>query len=189
MIHLSRVALLLLAAASLGAADFTGGIQLGPAFPMSDFKTVTNTSVGGAVNFFFLWDLDGGHMVRARLDGTSASGTAADAPVKVSVGVGSLGADYLYYFEGSRNHGPYAGAGAAYASTSAKLELQVPGLKISTFSDTYSSAIFGLYGGYQFTPHWSAEVAYRYTRISPNQTGLDSSVNLPSLAVMAGYTF
>jgi len=33
MIHLSRVALLLLAAASLGAADFTGGIQLGPPSP------------------------------------------------------------------------------------------------------------------------------------------------------------
>ena len=168
-----------------------GGLTAGALMAKAGRKVCVierNSSVGGAVNFFFLWDLDGGHMVRARLDGTSASGTAADAPVKVAVGVGSLGADYLYYFEGSRNHGPYVGAGAAYASTSAKLELQVLGLKAS-YSDTYSSAAFGLYGGYQFTPHWSAEVAYRYTRISPNQTGLDSSVSLPSLAVMAGYTF
>jgi opacity protein-like surface antigen len=198
---LARTTLFLLATASLGAADFTGGIQLGPAFPLGDMKTLTDSSVGGQLNLFGLWTIDGGHMIRARLDGTAASGKPKSIPspagpqtlngqVKIDASIGSLGADYLYYLNGSRDAGPYFGAGLAAGT--AKLSLALAGNSNTTDFNS-STAVLGLYGGYQFNSHWSAELTFRSARfkktIGTTAGNLDFSYSMPALALVAGYTF
>ena len=205
MSMLARTTLFLLATASLGAADFTGGIQLGPAFPLGDMKTLTDSSSGGQLNLFGLWAIDGGHMIRARLDGTVASGKPKSIPVpggtlqlngeqKIEASIGSLGADYLYYLNGSRDAGPYFGAGLAAGT--AKLSVNTSGGSNTTDFNS-STAVLGLYGGYQFNRHWSAELTFRSARFKKNvgvtQNGVSKNVDLsysmPVLAVVAGYAF
>lgn len=197
MSTLTRTALLLLATASLGAADFTGGIQLGPAFPLGDMKTLTDSSVGAQLNLFGLWDLQGGHMIRARLDGTAASGKPKSIPtpagtqtldgrVKIDASIGSLGADYLYFLNGSRDAGPYLGAGLAAGT--AKISLELPGdARAQDYNS--STAVVGLYAGYQFNRHWSTELTFRSARFKKTIQGFDFSYSMPALALVAGYTF
>jgi hypothetical protein len=206
MSMLARTTLFLLATASLGAADFTGGIQLGPAFPLGDMKTLTDSSVGGQLNLFGLWTIDGGHMIRARLDGTAASGKPQSIPVpggtsqlngKVSIDAsnGSLGAVYLYYLKGSRDAGPYLGAGLAAGT--AKISLANTTGNTSTTDYNSSTEVFGLYGGYQFNRHWSAELTFRSAKFKKSivitngtrAASFDFSYSMPALAVVAGYTF
>jgi outer membrane protein W len=206
MSMLARTTLFLLATASLGAADFTGGIQLGPAFPLGDMKTLTDSSTGGQFNLFGLWTIDGGHMIRARLDGTAASGKPQSIPssagnlklngdVKIDASIGSLGADYLYYINGSRDAGPYFGAGLAAGT--AKVSLANTSGNTSTTDYNSSSAVLGLYGGYQFNRHWSAELTFRSAKFKKtivltngtNSASVDFSYSMPAVAVVAGYTF
>lgn len=190
-----RLVLLLLASATLGAADFTGGLQLGPALPLGDFKTVTDGSTGFQFSLFGLWDLDQGHAIRARFTSTGASGkprniptSAGPAPLggdyEVTLNASSLGADYLYFFNGNAKDGPYAGAGAALARNGISLTL-------GNFSgrDTNTAADFGLYTGYHFTPHWSAELAYHTSRFNKAAGAVNLDYALPSLALVGGYTF
>ncbi len=194
---------LLLGAASLSAADFTGGLQLGVALPQRDMRKLTDSSSGAQVVLFGRWDLGAGHMIRARLDGAASIGkpssintplgnVSTDGRVETTASLNTLGADYLHYFNGSPAKGFYAGAGLGYGST--KLELELPqtmgGL---TLSRTSSGLAHGLFAGYQFSPHWSVELGYRASTFKNDFTISGNTgrfkYDMSVLSLVAGYTF
>ncbi|BDU72991.1 hypothetical protein [Mesoterricola silvestris] len=204
MKRLALSTLFLVSAASLAAADFTGGIQLGPAFPLGDMRDLANRSVGAQLVFFGRWDLGAGSMVRARLEGTSAKGTPkylnspfgtltnADG-VQITAATTGLGADYLWYLEGSPARGAYFGTGLSYASN--RVDLSLPVASGGTNNTSYNSGGlgYGFYAGYQFSPRWSMELVYRASTFNKDidvkgQTGT-FRYTMPSLSVVAGYTF
>jgi len=206
MTTLARAALLLLATAGLGAADLAAGLQLGPAFPLGDMRTLTNGSLGGQLVVFGLWDLGLGHGLRARLDGTSASGKPRSIPsslgplvtdglFNVDAGLGTLGADYLYFLEGSRQEGPYLGAGLAYGNATLKAEYldEATGNK-NAITTRASSPVYSLYAGCQFTARWSLELSirdasFRKTFLDDQNRSVKLRFTLPVVALVAGYTF
>jgi hypothetical protein len=49
--------------------------------------------------------------------------------------------------------------------------------------------VYGLYGGYQFNRHWSAELTFRSGKFKKTINDVDFSYSMPALAVVAGYTF
>lgn len=195
---------LVLAAPALCAADFTGGVQLGPAFPQGDMKSLTDGRAGAQLVFFGRWDLGGGHAIRARLDGTAAKGTpdSFDSPfgklvnssprVELTASLGTLGADYLYFFEGAPAKGFYAGGGLAYGSNQVDLELPVASGRYRK-EHTAEAIAYGLYAGYQFNPHWSVELTYRASTFKKDILFGDSvgtfKYSMPVVALVAGYTF
>jgi len=195
---------LILCASALSAADFTGGVQLGPAFPQGDMKALTDGSAGAQLVFFGRWDLGNGHAVRARLDGTAAKGTPGSfntpfgkvdngSKASLAASLGTLGADYLYHFDGTPAHGVYAGAGLAFGNN--HLELQLPKANGGYSKEEHSAGALahGLYVGYQFNPHWSVELTYRASTfkkdISVSDTVGTFKYDMRTLALVAGYTF
>ncbi|NTV74633.1 MAG: porin family protein [Holophaga sp.] len=195
---------LILCAASLSAADFTGGVQLGPAFPLGDMKSLADGNAGAQLVLFGRWDLGGGHAIRARLDGTSAKGTpgsfdtpfgkvANSARVEATASLGTLGADYLYHFDGTPDHGVYAGGGLAYGNNHVELGLPTTAGRAVRGSESVGALAYGLYAGYQFNPHWSVELTYRASTFKKDLTFGDSTgtfkYSMPAVALVAGYTF
>ena len=199
MTALPKLALALLATATLSAGDFTGGLQLGPAFPMSDMKSLTDSQLGLNLVLFGLFDLGGGHCIRPRLDGISASGhpdsipspagpLQLDGDIRITATSGGLGADYLYYLDGSRARGPYLGGGLGFVSNRIEFAVGLPGVDL-TKEYSSGSLAFGLYGGYQFNRRWQAELAFRSSQFDKTIAGVKFHYSLPALALSAGYTF
>jgi len=195
---------LILGATSLSAADFTGGVQLGPAFPQGDMKLLTDGNTGAQMVIFGRWGLGGGHALRARLDGTSAKGTpnSFNTPVgkvvngpqaEMTASLGTLGADYLYYLDGTTDKGFYAGGGLAFGSNHVELELPLPGGGYYKNGRSAGALAYGLYAGYQFNPHWSVELTYRASTFKEDLTVGNSvgsfKYSMPMVALVAGYTF
>lgn len=191
--------ILLLSASVLPAADFTGGIMAGAALPQGDLKTISDNSTGFNLTLFGRWDLGQGHAIRARLDGTGFTGSPNTLPldnatlnlkgnVDVTTSIGVLGADYLYYFDKTTAHGFYAGGGLGLAGNTVKLEYN----GLST-DHTHRSLAAGLYLGYQFTPHWNAELSYRTSKFQAdaviNGSTYTASYTLPSVGLSVGWTF
>lgn len=195
---------LILCASALSAADFTGGVQLGPAFPQGDMKTLTDGRTGAQLVFFGRWDLGGGHAIRARLDSTAAKGTpdsfntpfgkAVNGPlVEMTASLSTLGADYLYHFDGTPGHGFYAGGGLAYGSNEVELELPLANGGFRKEGHSAGALAHGLYLGYQFNPHWSVELTYRASTFKKDMmvgnSGGTFKYSMPAVALVAGYTF
>lgn len=175
---LRPLALTLLAAASLSAADFRGGLQLGLAFPTGDWKTLVDTSVGAQLDVFGVWSIHGGHSVRGKLMGTASSQKVQGNDHSVTVS--ALGGEYLYYVDGSPDRGPYVGGGVFLGQAQRRLEL---GNWART--STKNGAVLTAAAGYQFNRHWSVEANYQRMRVTDD----GQSVTLPAFAVVAGYAF
>jgi hypothetical protein len=202
MKRINSLALAALAATTLAAADFTGGLQLGPAFTTGDMKTLTDGKTGATLVLFGLWDLGGGHAVRARLDGTAASGKPQNFPTPVGniplngtdtigASTGTLGGDYLYYLQGSRDRGLYLGGGVGYTRNKVDLDIKnLGGTSLSIVGSEIAGSVgYGLYAGYQFNRNWSAELAFHGSQFKLNKSGLDFNYSMNSVSLVAGYTF
>lgn len=170
--------LLLAGVASLSASDFRPGLQVGLAFPGGDWKDTIDTSVGIQFNLTGLWTLSGGEVVRGKLGTTSSSEKVNGITNTISVTY--LGAEYLHFFDGTPDHGVYAGGGLHLGQDKAE---QSKGNESA--SKTINRPVFTAAVGYQFSRHWSAELNYLHSSVSLNGV----SYSLPAFAVVAGYTF
>jgi hypothetical protein len=160
MIRSVCTTLALLATAALSAADFTGGAQVGAAFPLSDLKTLTDKSITGYGFLFGRCDLGNGHNLRAKLDYSSVSGhpsSSSDLPSLLGSKASSTGfaVDYLYYLDQTSAHGVYFGAGLGVARQQVQLSNPVTGASVSS---TATSGLGELNVGYQFNHNWNVEL-------------------------------
>ncbi len=105
------------------------GFGLNISQPMGDFNTDTDNQPGHGFGWYLPMDFGGGHVLRPKWEWTRHNlRTFADSVVRVENGQvyipdsrrgttlesHGLGADYLYYFQGSsRKRGPYVLAGVA----------------------------------------------------------------------------
>ncbi|GEM_PF-5558901 len=195
MKRLLKAAPILLATAILGAGDLTGGIQLGFASPMGDAKTLTDKGNGAQFAVYGLWDLEDGHSLRFKLDGVANSGYpgVVDTPVgprdlmglvKVQTATSSLGADYLYFVNGTFRDGFYAGAGLAYTANNLRIEVGTLSL-----DRTENSAGYSLYVGNYFTRHWSMELSYRSSKYKADSAIGQFNYTFNTLVLSGAYTF
>lgn len=196
------LALAALAASALSASEFTGGLQLGPAFTTGDMKTLTDGKTGATLVFFGLWDLGGGQVVRARLDGIAASGSPSSFPTSVgavpmtpgdtiSASTSTLGGDYLYFLEGTRERGVYLGAGLGVARNKVDLDIKnVGGTGLNIVgTQTTTSLGYGLYAGYQFNRNWNVELILHGSQFKHSEQGIDFNYSMNAIGLVAGFTF
>lgn len=192
---------ILLAGSALGAADLSWGLQLSVAAPAGDLRMLSNSSTGGDFKGYCLLDLGQGHTIRPQFDLLSFSGKPntistplGTAQLKgqatIDVTMGSLGADYLYFFNGDPGKaGIYAGAGLDISSN----QIKGSGGGVS-LSNNATKPAYSLVAGYQFNSHWNVEASFRYSNWSTdewtfNNKPMDLSYTLPTLMVGGGYRF
>ena len=142
-----------------------GGFQVGLASPTgsSDLmnskysvKDLVDNKIGFNIGGHVSFDLQNGHMVRARLDETAFSGDFSD---KIGVGdakIATLGVmgDYLYHISGN-TQGFYLTAGIGYEFTSAKINAFAGEHTSSKGAFAYDAGL-----GWQFTPMVGMELRY-----------------------------
>ena len=164
-----------LAGPGLHAADTSFGLQGGFMLPMGDLRTFTDNSIGFGFGGHLLVDLGHGQTVRPRLDFYSYPGRTGYFRLQQMSG----GADYVYFTEGSVNHGLYLVAGAGIASNT--YETFVPG-----YSKAYDNPYVALGIGYQVDAIWGIEFRYNSSRFT-DQNGTATSVNATGLSATARF--
>lgn len=178
---ISRVALGILFSASvaLTAQDLKYGLQAHVTLPLGDLKDTVDSKPGIGLGAHMTVDFGQGHVLRPRVD-FIAFPDATVFDVKNKVNNLSLGADYLYVFEGKT--GFYVLGGLAVNRW--KVDAELPGIGPLTVTTTKLGYALG--GGFAFNEQVSAELRY-----SASQYGLPghSSQNASAFEVVAYYRF
>ena len=150
-----RRALVLLPLLAVGARaqEFRWGFQAGATFPQGDMAKALDDATGFGGGLHLLADFSGPHALRGRFEAVTfkqgQDALGADARL---TGV-RLGADYLWFMEGSAGGGPYLAAGLDH--TWWRYEVTAPGLD---HTDTKGALGGSLALGYQFTRMFGLEL-------------------------------
>ncbi len=169
------------------AQDARFGLQAGLSLPQGDAKTYVDSHTGYTLGLYFFCPIDGGHSLRPRLDYSSVSGSIAvpGGSSDTKVTTTDAGLDYLYNFSGKAGVGPYLALGLGYANTKVTTSLAIPSLGAGAGNDQKGTFMWGLGGGWNFTPLLGAEL--RYTSTSPDFGG--GSVKNNAISLSATFTF
>lgn len=155
-----RRACLLLPLLAVGARaqELRWGFQAGATFPKGDLAKALADATGFGGGLHLLADFSGPHALRGRFEvATFKKGqdpTGSDARLTAA----RLGADYLFFFQGSPSSGPYLAAGVDH--TWWRMEVTGPG-----FDRTDTKGAFG----------GSAAVGYQFTRLLGLELGAFAS--------------
>lgn len=119
----------------------TYGLSVQVDAPLGNLKDDTDKSVGGGASFLVQWDLGGGHAIRPRLDlnlfnVSTYSPSHSNYRESRNLSAVSLGADYLYYLNGTPK-GLYLTAGAGV--TRWDLAYTTSDRNGNTYSNSYDS--------------------------------------------------
>ena len=181
--NLRSLSLTALALGSLGRQAQEGprfGLQATLSLPQGDLKDAVDSKMGYGVGAHVTFDLQGGHMIRPRLDATwYPKYTVSDAFGSASVTYSnlSLGADYLYFVEG-KPQGLYFTGGLSAVQWKGEASVNVLGI---SGSDSETTTKLGLAAGlgYQFNKTVGAELRYQTSKV------WDGNAN----SLQAGVTF
>jgi opacity protein-like surface antigen len=170
--------LLALVAAPAFAQGVHFGLQAGISLPQGDVKDAVDSKMGLSIGLNLGVELNGGHVLRPRLDYTSTKGTPADLGIDHTVTTTAIGADYNYFVSGKAAEGFYLIGGLGFATT--KSELSAFGMSVS---ESKSAMSLALGGGYQFNSLVGMEL--RYTTTKPDFDG----ESIKNDAINLGVTF
>jgi hypothetical protein len=169
-----------LAAVGLCAAEFTGGLQLGPALPLGDLGPLTGRQLGAGAVLFGLYEFDEGQCYRLRLDAATASGRARSQPsaARVTAVTASLGVDELFYLEGRRDRGIYLGIGPNLTRN----RLTLAGAEYVKFTPGLAVSV-----GLQLNRHWQLEATARLSRFKGSLADGAINASMIPLLLVIGY--
>ena len=190
--------LLLVASPVLRAADLKYGLQFGLAATTGDLtKHDIDIDAMGGLGFHMIIPVAPNQAIRPRLDCWTGSASetvtsfAGSQSTKLTATTISLGADYLYFVQDAREHGPYLLAGLGYSSNKAELEVPAPGGWAVSINSTSNQPAYTLGGGYQLGRRWGLEARYNTTRYQApdNVYGANVNINMNTITFAATLRF
>ena len=167
-------ALALLALPALAQGSVQGGFQVGLMNPMGgsssgnsvSAKDWVDSKIGATVGGHVSWDLNGGHMVRLRLDSSAVSGqplNGGGSGFDTRINTIGLMGDYVFHVSG-KVEGFYLTAGLGFERT--RLEAEFGGV-----TDSESASAMAMAVGLGFRFNRLVGLEFRYITSHPDIAG------------------
>ena len=188
--HLPLAALALMVAAGpvLRAEDTKYGLQFGLASATGSVTDQTGIKNMAGIGLHMVVPIAEGQAIRPRLEVWSGSREKtynfvgqSEEKVTTTFSTTLLGADYLYFLNGTQDRGPYLLAGVGLSSNHAEVKDQQDGTS-STWSGTATKPAIALGAGYQLGRSWGLEARYGNTTFKDSDTGMSSYINTVSFS-------